>query len=108
MKEIEAVHKKYDTGGMTILCDGMGHSEYRLFIDTPEWSTIRFLKNKPGIHFKAYTKSMKFETGATVNMIFVLLDTLGNCYLMVEQIRDLMKKNMEIEVGDSVFKPHEE
>lgn len=97
MHEIETVLKKHDVGGFVILSNGEGNSEYRLFIDTPSWSTIRFIKDKEGVHFEGHAKSKPVETNKTVNMLWHLRDVTGQNFLVLDQIKDRIKNHMNVE-----------
>lgn len=96
VKDIEKVMRQHDIGGAVVLCNGQGHSEYRLFFDTPTWSMLRFLP-KGGIHIKAYAKSRKEETNATINMVVHGLDMCGMVFMLMDKIKKTIGKHFEIE-----------
>lgn len=97
MKEIREVIKKHDIGGVIILNDGEGHGEYGLFLEDPTWSTIRFMAGGRGVHMKAHMKSKALETARTVNMICNQLSLVINTYGILDKIKTMLTKNMDIE-----------
>jgi hypothetical protein len=97
MKDIEKLLARYDIGASVCLMDGIGNSEFRLFIDTPSWSTIRFIKDKKGIHFKGYMESMPDETSKTVNMICCSSMVVGRMALNLMDIETTMRRQLDIE-----------
>ena len=110
MHEIADVLKKHDVGGVMILGDGEGHSEYRLFIDTPSWSTLRFIKDGSGVHFQAYAKSKPVETSRTVNLIWGLLDVVGSKFMVLDKIKTMANQhlNVESDKGDFFHGPYDD
>ena len=108
--EIESVLKKHDVAGAVILANGEGNSEYRLFIDTPTWSTIRFVKDGEGIHMQVYAKSKPIETGKTVNMIVHFKDQLGENFMRVDKIGKMMHQHLNIETdrGETYHGPYDD
>ena len=98
--EILQVLKKYDVGGAIFLADGETHGEYRLSVDTPTWSMIRFVKGQQVIHLKAHAKSKPFETNKTINSLFVLRDMLGGCFMGLDSLIKRTQELMNIEVGE--------
>lgn len=97
VKQIEAILREHDIMGTVVLADGEGHSEWRLFIDTPSWTMIRFLKEGAAVHIKGYGKSKPIETNKTINAIFSILDVTERVFLMADAIRKKMKETMDIE-----------
>ncbi len=111
MHELQGVLNKHDVGGLIILTNGEGNSEFRLFIDTPSWSTIRFIKDGEGIHFKGHSKSKPVETNKTVNMVWHLLDMLGENFLRVDKIKKMIQSHFEIEEtksGETFHGPYDD
>lgn len=98
MKEIESVYRKYDVGGVAVLSDGEGHSEFKIFMDTPSWSGVRFLGN--GVHIKIHMKSEPEKTNKTGNLVVHTQEMLGHMFLGVEKIREAFESHVKIETVD--------
>lgn len=108
MTEIEEVMRKYDIGGFVSLQDGLGNGEFKMFVDTPTWSMIRFLPKKNpsdglAVHLKLYSKTKKIETERTVNMLFNAQDVLGMMFLCIDEIKAKIQTQIEVVSGKGKF-----
>lgn len=107
MAEMVKVMEKHDVAGLVILADGQGFSEYRLqlFEPKPSWSMLRMLPKNRGVHVKSYLASKRPETEATINAVMVMLDTLAGVFNMVDQVREAIQKQVQVEVTKGKFTP---
>lgn len=108
MTEIEEVMRKYDIGGFVTLQDGLGNGEFKMFVDTPTWSMIRFLPKKNpsdglAVHLKLYSKIKKIETNRTVNMVFNAQGVLGMMFLCIDEIKAKIQTQIEVVSGKGKF-----
>jgi len=97
MADIRKTMEKHDIGGVVVLNDGLGHGEYGLFIEDPTWSVIGFLPQGNGIRIKAHMKTNKRNTARTVNMIYNQFDLVINTYGILDKIKGLLAKHMDVE-----------
>jgi hypothetical protein len=106
LKEVERVYAKYDLGGVVVLADGKGFSEYKLIMENPRptWSMISFKRG--AVHVKGYMRSKPDETAATVNMVAVSMDTLAFVFQILDNIMGRLKEVMQIETSEFKFTPH--
>ena len=99
MKEIELVLQKYDVGGFVSLQDGLGNGEFRMFVDTPTWSMIRFLKDKGDgyrVHLKMYAKSKNEQLNRTINMLYNGQGVLGNMFTFIDEMKKQIAPHLEV------------
>lgn len=99
MAEVQGVLDKWDVMGVVAIVDGKGHAEWRLAIDRPTWSTIRFLKDGRGIHFKGYMKTRPVDTQKTTNGICCATDVVarmaGILIALEKQVTEKMQTEKE-------------
>lgn len=108
MAEVQNVLDKYDIAGAIVLADGLGHAEWRLPLDRPTWSMIRFLKSGKGIHTKAYSKSKPVETDRTINAVINTGDVLARLFMIVNAIDKDYRRKLEIEETESKWEDRDD
>lgn len=86
MAEVQGVLDKWDVMAVIVLADGQGHAEYRMAVDRPSWSTIRFVKGGNGLHLKGYMKTMPVETQRTTNAVVNLSEASVRMAMMLTSI----------------------
>ena len=106
--EISQILRKYDLAATFFLADGDGHGEWRMAVDFPTWSMIRFVKGGKGIHLKAYTKSKPVETGMTVNAIIILQDMMSRIWLSLDEMVKQVKSLIEVEESGGKWEDRDE
>lgn len=88
MAEIEQVLKNHNIGGFIAL-NSRTHGEFKVAIDIPDWSIVRYIMDKNAVHLKLYTKSRHRDTEDTVGMIAGIRDL---CFLALQQTQHIMDK----------------
>lgn len=96
MSEVEAVMKKYDIGGFVTL-QSESHAEFKLFVDTPTWSTVRWIKDSEALHLKVYMKSSPKESEATVSMLYSIRDLCGMVFMQLDKIGNQVEQSVKVE-----------
>lgn len=99
MKAIEAVYKKYDLGGVATVSEGRGEVKYRMFIDTPSFSTIDFIRSAEAVHIKMHLKSDRENVERTVNMLVNTKKVIGQMFLNLSEMEELIEQTVKIERG---------
>lgn len=99
MKAIESVYKKYDLGGVATVSEGLGEVNYKMFIDTPSFSTIDFVKDDSAVHIKMHLKSDRENVERTVNMLVNTKNVIGHMFLNLSEMEELIEQTVKIEKG---------
>jgi len=108
MKEIEDIARKNDIMGVIALADGEQHGEFGNFIDLPDWSNVKFTHIDDGssrVDIKVYGKSMPTETNKTVNALVILRDIVGNQYMTLDKLVNMVKEKVDIQEDEGEFIP---
>lgn len=101
MAEIEAVCKKYDIGGFSVLVSKT-HSEFQFELE-PSWSAAKFLDKENGV---LAVKSTAAENGAdlsrkrtelTAHLILQIQDLCALGFQHMEQVATALRSKLEIE-----------
>ena len=95
MTEIEEVLKKHDIGGFIALASP-SHTEFKVAIDVPTWSVVRYIKDGEAVHIKLYTKSRHADTEATVHMIASIRDLCVLAFGQTEQIMNKIEEQVKV------------
>ena len=95
MSEIEEVLRKYDCGALISL-HSKSHSEFRLFIETPTWSNVRWIRDGQGVHLKLHSKSDHENTEATVAMLADIKDQCAMWFLNTEKLMEQIKSHVTV------------
>jgi hypothetical protein len=95
MTEIEEVLKKHDIGGYIALTSKT-HSEFRVAIDIPTWSVVRYIRDGEAVHIKLYTASRHADTEATVHMIASIRDQSVLAFGQTEQIMNKIEEQIKV------------
>ena len=98
MKKIESAMRHYDVGGYAMINDGIGNNEFRLHF-TPSWSQIELIEG--ALKFKVRMSSKPENTEKTVNLIYCMQDLLGQNWLMVDEIKKMIDKNLDVETDSN-------
>jgi hypothetical protein len=96
MAEIEETLKKFECGGFICL-SSKTHGEFKMCIETPSWSNVRFIKGDKGIHIKLYTKSDHARTEATVAMLAQFRDMAAMLFKQTDQIMEQIQHHAVVE-----------
>lgn len=95
MHEIDEILHKYDIGGFISLCSRT-HTEFKMPIDTPTWSNIRYVKNGDAVHIKLHSKSDHKNTEDTVAMLASMRDMAGTCFTNCDAMLDMIEKHVKV------------
>ena len=101
--ELADVMKKHDVAGLIVISEGLGMSEYKLVLESPTWSNVRFMKDGKAIHLKFHGKSNPVETQRTTNAIVGLRDVLGHNFMLLDKLYDLFKERIEVTNKGEMF-----
>ena len=102
-EEIKAILIKYDIAGSIVL-HSPGFSEYLNHI-SPSYSCLKFDGDNLRIKTKGYTKE---QVRDTVNMITHFGDTCGRVAMNYFELKDKLKKHMDIYEDDGRHTSHTE
>jgi hypothetical protein len=96
MNEINKILKAYDIGGFVVL-NSKTHSEFKLFLDTPTWSKVRWVSDGKALHLKVHMKSTPKETEATVHMLYSVRDLCGMQFMMLDKLATQVEQSVKVE-----------
>lgn len=96
MTEIEEVLKKYDCGAFVSL-HSKGHGEFKLCLESPSWSGIRFENDGQMVRVKLHMKSAPENTEASIGMIANIRDVCGLVFAQMDKVFTRLQKDAEIE-----------
>lgn len=95
MAEIEGVLKKFDCGGFFSL-NSKTHGEFKMCVETPSWSNIRFLKESTAVHVKLHAKTDHANTEATVAMLANMRDLSAGVFRQTEEIMRQIETQVKV------------
>lgn len=95
MKDVEAVLKKHDVGGFVSL-NSKTHGEFKLFVDTPSWSKVRWVKEGEVMHLKIHMKTTPEESEATVAMLYSIRDLCGQLFMQMDKLAGQVEQSVKV------------
>ena len=102
MTEINGILEKYDIAGFIALISPT-HAEFKLTIDKPSWSNLRFLKDGKAVHFKVHMKSDPENTEATAHALYSLRDLCALGFGQTNDIIEMVEKIDAVKVEHTPF-----
>lgn len=102
MEEIKAITKKYDIAASVVLHTN-GFSEYLNAVE-PSYSCIKI--ENGGIRIRSKARS-KEDLTATVNMVSLFAETMGNMAMTYFDMKEMLQKHMDIDEGPASHSGHE-
>lgn len=95
MDEIKSILQEYDIGGFISL-NSKTHGEFKIAIDLPTWSVVKFTEDEKAVRVK-FKKEQKEEAEATIAMIANMRDLSAMLFMQSDQIIAQIEKHVQVD-----------